>query len=424
MKVAYADCFAGAGGDMILGALLDAGLPLEQLLADLRLLGIPGWKIEAQKVARGAIGATQAIVETGEGHPHRNLAELLTLIDRAPLPAEVLDPARRILRRIAEVEAGIHREPLETVHLHELGGIDTILDVVGACAGFHRLGIEALYVSPLPLARGSIGSRHGTLPLPAPATVGLLLGAPVRVISGVEAELVTPTAAAVLTTLAAGFGDSPLMTLRAVGYGAGSRETEMPNVLRVLLGETAGAGGLISETLVTLETNIDDMPGQSLAFLIERLLEAGALDATLAPLAMKKGRPGTLVSVLCRPSDADSLTELLLRESSTLGLRRQRIERLSLPREILEVDTSFGRVRVKVAGVVSVAGTARDGGIAGAGGVAGVGGGQGRRKLSAEFDDCRALAKAKGVPLLEIERAAVAAAERVLQERKTGIAGR
>lgn len=386
MKIAYVEAVGGASGDMILGALVDAGLPIEALRTDLSRLPLGGWTLEAAKVHRGTIAATQVTVRTGEGEVERHLRDLLALLDGADLPGAVLDRSRAILQRIAEAEAAIHGEPVERVHLHELGGVDTVLDVVGAVAGFHRLGVERIHVAPLPLAHGTTESRHGTIPLPAPATLALLRGAPVRVMTGLEAELVTPTGAAVLAGLADGFGGCPLMHLGRVGHGAGSRELSIPNVLRLWLGETQAPLDMMVETLVNLKTNIDDMPAHRLAHVMDRLLARGALDVSLLPLCMKKNRVGTLVSVICREEDAERLTRHMLEETTTLGVRRQAFERLSLPREIVRVDTPHGPVRVKVARLGS-----------------GV-------KMSAEFEDCRALADASGLPLEEIERAALEAA--------------
>lgn len=388
MKIAYLEAVGGASGDMMLGALVDAGLPIETLRADLARLPLSGWSLEAAKVHRGAIAATQVTVRTGEGETHRHLRQLLALLDGADLPAPVLERARAILRRIGEAEAAIHGEPVERVHLHELGGMDTVLDVVGAVAGLHRLGVERVHVAPLPLAHGTVETRHGTMPLPAPATLALLRGAPVRLVGGLEAELVTPTGAALLAGLADGFGGCPLMHLGGVGHGAGARELPIPNVLRLWLGETGAAPGLEVETLVNLKTNIDDMPSHRLAHVMDRLLARGALDVSLLPLFMKKNRIGTLVSVICREETAGDLTRLLLEETTTLGVRRQAFERHSLPREVATVDTPHGPVRVKLARV------------------------SGAMKISAEFDDCRALADAAGCSLETIERAALEAARR------------
>lgn len=421
MKIAFIDPFAGASGDMLLGALLAAGLPIETLRADLESLRVPGWSIEASTVKRGAIAATHVDVRTedrqaGARHPEggahhanaaahdehadhrphgRALPELLALVDAAPLPDPIVEGARRVLRRLAEVEAGVHDQPVEKVHLHELGGLDTIVDVVGVLAGFHRLGVERIFVGRIPVAEGSIGSQHGTLPLPAPASLALLRDVPLRYVAGMEAELVTPTGAALLTELArgsgGGFGTCPDMTLRALGYGAGTRELPIPNVLRLWIGETreAAAGAdaaLTTEALVELACNIDDMPGEHFGFVMDLLFGAGALDVTFTPSQMKKNRPATTINVLSRPGDAGALGEILLRHTSTLGVRRSWVERLSLPRETFEVETRYGKVRVKAARLGE------------------------DLKLAAEFDDCRALAERAGVSLAEVERAAVDAA--------------
>jgi len=435
MKVAYFDLAGGASGDMILGALVDAGAPVEDLRTGLGRLGIEGWALSARPVLRGAIAATQVIVHTPEGggvrgaaaaaepqghahehghshehdhahdqphgpshdHAHgpdgptRTPDELIAILDRSGLPRNVVRRSVAVIRRIAEAEAAIHAEPVDRVHLHEVGSLDTLIDVAGAFLGLDLLGIERIHVSAFPLAHGMIDSRHGPLPLPAPATLALLRNAPVRMVSGIEAELVTPTGAAILTSAADGLGDPPPMRLQRVGHGAGSRELPFPNVLRLWLGDaTAGAAeGLISEPLVALECNMDDMPGEHFGYVMERLFAEGALDVALTPIQMKKNRPATRLWALARPHDAARLVDLILAETTTLGVRRTMLDRISLPREVVNVQTPWGEVRVKLARL----GT--------------------RRKIDPEFEDLRRLALATGIPIAEIEQAATEAASRL-----------
>ncbi|MGC8782070.1 MAG: nickel pincer cofactor biosynthesis protein LarC, partial [Anaerolineae bacterium] len=279
---------------------------------------------------------------------------------------------------------------LDHVHLHELGGVDTIVDVVGCLVGLDALGIERVYASPLPLGRGFIQAAHGQIPLPAPATVALLKGVPV-VGSDIEKELVTPTAAALLSSLAAGFGPIPAMTLLGVGYGAGGRDLPIPNLIRLMIGDQATPAHLGVESVVVLETNIDDLNPQVYDYVMARLFKAGALDVFLEPIQMKKNRPGTLLRVICRAGDTGPLPDILLAETSTLGVRQQTMARVSLRREVRTVETPYGAVRVKIATL-----------------------GDGSRRAAAEYDDCRRLAEETGATLREIQRAAEQAAERIV----------
>lgn len=385
--IAYFDCIGGASGDMILGAMLDAGLPEGALRNGLAQLNLPRLDLHCERVLKGGISAVKVDVLVPEDVPERRLPEMVEIVERSSLSDPIRQQAITILRRLGEVEARIHAEPLDQVHLHELGGLDTIADVVGALVGVHDLGIEHIFCSALPLGSGFTSSSHGKLPLPAPATLALLEGAPV-VGRDIEVELVTPSGAALLTSLAEGYGAIPPMTLRATGYGAGSRDLPFPNLLRLLLGEPPSSTGLLTETLVQLETNIDDMNPQFYDHLMQRLFEAGALDVYLSQVQMKKNRPGTVVHVLGHPPDADDLAAILFAETSTLGIRRQVITRQALPRAVQTVDTPYGKVRVKVAEWSS-----------------------GKYRAAPEYDDCHRLAVEHGVPLMEVHRAAQIAAE-------------
>jgi uncharacterized protein (TIGR00299 family) protein len=312
-------------------------------------LQLPGCSVTFERVMRGALSALQANVTTPRHAEHRHLPDLLAIIDRAAISDRVKQQARSVVQRLAEVEADIHHSPIESVHLHEVGGDDALIDIVGVLVALESMQIERVYASPVPLARGWTKSQHGALPLPAPATLALLEGVPLRYVDEVEKELVTPTGAALLKAMAHAFGGFPEMTLGRVGSGAGRRELPFPNVVRVWLGETPEPNdGLIVETLTLLETNIDDLNPQVYEYVLNRLLAAGALDVTLMPMQMKKNRPATQLTVLCRSNDADTLLPIILTETTTLGVRRSLVERVSLPRSIETVATRFGSIRVKV----------------------------------------------------------------------------
>ncbi len=386
MKIAYFDCIAGASGDMILGALLDAGLPEATLRAGLAALRLDDFELRCRQVVKSGFSATKVDVLVAEDVPARHLPEIEAIVTQSELPPAVQERAVAIFRRLGEVEASIHGTTLDQVHLHELGGVDTIVDVVGTLVGLDALGIKRVYASPLPMARGFVRGAHGPIPLPAPATMALLEGVPV-VGSDLEVELVTPTGAALLSSLAAAFGPIPAMTLRAVGYGAGGRDLPIPNVLRLLLGDQATSGDAVTETLAVLETNVDDLNPEIYDYVMARLFDAGALDVFLSPIQMKKNRPATLLRVLCQPGDAEVLTSILLAETSTLGVRQHWVTRHCLARTIHTVETPYGPVRVKVASW-----------------------GETQAKAAPEYDDCRRLAEERGVPLREVYRAAEMAA--------------
>ncbi len=376
MKVAYFDCFAGASGDMILGALIDAGLRPDDLRERLAALRLPGWQLNVRRVVKGGLAATTVEVESEAEHMERTLADIEALIAKSTLPERDRTLALRIFHRLAEAEARVHGVSPEEVHFHEVGAVDAIVDVVGAVSGLSLLGVERVHVSPLPLGRGFVHAAHGRLPLPGPAVIELLRGVPVVGVE-TEGETVTPTGAAILTTLAVSYGALPPLTIRHIGYGAGRREADHPNVLRVLIGETEMEAE--AEWLGFLETNIDDLNPQVYDHVMNRLLSTGALDVWLTPVQMKKNRPSVVVSVLCQAEKEAALSEILFRETTTLGLRRQMTERRRLPREIREVQTRFGPARVKVA----------------------FAGGRVLRAVP-EYEDCKHLAEANGVPLREV----------------------
>lgn len=348
MKTLYFDCFAGASGDMILGAMVAAGVSQRVLLRQLSLLNVQGYSIEFQTVDRSGISATYARVQTPNEHTHRHLSQVLKIIYDSQLPAGVKDRAANVFSRLAEAEARVHNEPVERVHFHEVGALDAIIDVVGAAICFDLAGIERFVCSPLHVGSGSVDMDHGRFPVPPPAVAELLKGAPVYS-TDIKGELVTPTGAAIIATVCSEFGPLPKMELHQTGYGAGTRQYEkFPNVLRVFIGETE-VETANQERLWMIETNVDDMSPQIFGHVMERSLEMGALDCYFTPIQMKKDRPGVLFSVLCRVENKEKLTEMLFAETTTLGVRSYEVERRALDREIVRVETEYGPIDVKVA---------------------------------------------------------------------------
>jgi uncharacterized protein (TIGR00299 family) protein len=386
MKIAYFDCFSGISGDMTLGALVDAGCDLAEMEAHLRRLPVPGWKISAEKVVRRGFRATQVKVESSDPQRHRSLSDILQLIERAGLPQGIAGKASGIFQLLGKAEAFVHGVPIEKVHFHEVGAVDAIVDIVGAAAGFEQLGVEDFFCSALNVGSGRVETQHGSLPVPAPATAELLRGAPTYS-NGIQRELVTPTGAAIVVTLASRFGPQPGMTVAAIGLGAGSAElAEQPNVLRLFIGEALARGDNASvneatpdEDILVLEANLDDMSPQVYGYFAERALDAGALDVFSIPVQMKKNRPGQLITVLCKPADRDKFSELLFRETTTLGVRQSSVRRRTLQREIIAVETSFGSIRMKIARL--------NGHIL---------------NVAPEFDDCQTVAAERGVPLKQV----------------------
>lgn len=386
MKIAYFDCIAGASGDMILGALVDAGLPLTALQELLAKLGLPEVEIRSRRVTKSGYGAVKVDVIIRDDVSERRLSDIEALIAGSKLPGSIKNQASGIFRQLGEIEAAIHGVTADEIHLHELGGQDTIVDVVGVLAGLDALGVERVYASALPVGRGFTQGAHGVIPLPAPATLEILKGIPVKG-TDLEMELVTPTGAILLKSLVESFGPIPAMSITTTGYGAGNRDLPIPNLLRLLIGELEGSPIGTAEPLIALETNIDDLNPEIYDHVTSLLFTAGALDVTLSPIQMKKNRPGTRVQVLCRPGDGETLSEILFSETSTLGIRKQNLERLSLARSIQPVETPYGTVRVKVAQLR-----------------------EDQVKYAPEYEDCRRLAGESGVPLREIYLAAQLAA--------------
>jgi uncharacterized protein (TIGR00299 family) protein len=358
MKTLYFDCFAGASGDMILGALVGVGLDERQLAGQLSLLGLQGYELDFGVVDRSGISATKASVRVPQEHAHRHLGDILKIIYDSGLSDGVKERAARIFSRLAEAEARVHNLPVERIHFHEVGAMDAIIDVVGACVGFEALGIERFVSSSLHVGSGMVEMAHGRFPVPPPAVAELLKDAPVYS-SDIRGELVTPTGAAIISTVSSEYGPLPKMKIERVAYGAGSREyPRFPNALRLIVGESEEAEVRLypsplhppeEEQLVMLETNIDDMAAQKFGYLMERAFELGALDCFFTPVQMKKNRPGVLVSILCRPAERDKLSELLFSETTTLGVRLSEVKRRALEREIISVETRYGAIDVKVA---------------------------------------------------------------------------
>jgi len=385
MSIAYLDCIAGASGDMILGALIDAGLDEQQLRQRLQALGLAEYELKTSRVQKGAIGATSVdVVVTGQV-AERKLADIEAIILSSDLPTSIKDASLRIFRRVIEVEAGIHGADPSEVHLHEVGATDAIVDVVGSLLGLELLGVDKVYASRLPLGHGFVDCAHGRLPVPAPATLELLKGVPV-VQYDVEGELVTPTGAAILTSLVEQFGPMPQMIVERIGYGAGKKDFPFPNVLRLLIGPGPFEAATMEEVVI-LETNLDDMNPELYEHVMDSVFEAGALDVFLQPTQGKKNRPGVLLSVLCHPQDTLRLSSLLFAETTTLGIRQKAMRRLCLDRQTVKVRTTYGEVSVKVATL-----------------------GEEIVNLSPEYEDCRRLARQTGKPLKEVYAAAQAAA--------------
>jgi pyridinium-3,5-bisthiocarboxylic acid mononucleotide nickel chelatase len=389
MKLAYLDCASGASGDMILGALVDAGVEIDLLNQTAASLGLSGCHLAAEPVRRGGFRGIQVRVDVGSAQPVRHLAEILDLVAQSGLSERAKARVERIFRRLGEAEAKVHGIPLEEVHFHELGAVDTIVDVAGAVVGFERLGVERIVASPLPVGAGRIEMVHGAVSVPAPAVAELLRGVPLAE-SKVEAELTTPTGAAILTTLAERFGPLPAMTIERIGCGAGGRElAEQPNLLRLIIGEAAeaaqvsGSPGVEADEVMLLETNIDNASGEAIGHAIDQLWRSGALDVWTTPIAMKKNRPGVLLSALCRPEDAGRLETIVFEETPTLGVRCRPVRRHILPRESHEVTTPWGTVRGKVRRLPD-----------------------GSERFSPEYESCREVAERCGVSLEEIQKAA------------------
>lgn len=389
--IGYLDCVGGLAGDMLLGALLDAGAPEDELRELPGRLGLEPVDLRIQRVERHGVGALHvAVASDGHDHPHRSWRSIREQLQRSDLESSVRDRAIAVFEALAQAEGRIHGVPHEEIHFHELGAVDTLIDVVGGVTLLDALRITSLTCSPLPMGRGTVKAAHGILPLPAPATVSLLTDAPVFGVE-LEAELVTPTGAALASTLAAAWGALPAMTLERFGYGAGSHEfAERPNLLRVLVGREASPPG-VRRDAVLIETNLDDLPAELVPDAVERCFEAGALDVWTAPVAMKKGRPGIVLSALARPDAEVAIARAMLEETTALGVRVTPVQRHELEREERMVEVAGHPVRVKIGRL------------------------EGRVvNVAPEHDDCAAVARELGVPVKSVWAGALASARGVL----------
>jgi len=408
-KVAYFDCFSGASGDMIIGSLLDAGLDFEVLKKGLAGLDFHGYELTAEKVLRSSITATKfnvVLVEEEHEHSHeslhhhRGLSEILNIINTGNIPDNVKLKSSEIFRKLGQVEAGIHGVPLEEVHFHELGAVDTIIDIVGTVFALETLKIERVYSSPLAVGSGTVKTAHGVLPVPAPATLQILANAGAPIINAPPSEnppgeLLTPTGAVLITYLASGFRQ-PKLKLEKVGYGAGNKQfSTWPNVVRIWIGEEDDAAN--DDGLVLLETNIDDMNPQIYGYLMEKLFAEKAADVWFTPIQMKKNRPAIMLSVLAPSTLEGKLSEIIMKETSTLGIRSRAVSRHMAQREIIEFDSSLGRAHAKIKRF-----------------------GQDILAVSPEYDDCRRLALEHNLPLHEVSRIVEIEARHYMAEHGKG----
>lgn len=389
MKYAYCDCFSGISGDMFLGALIDAGLPLELLRSSIDALQLPeAVDLRVEETRQGALRACSVEVLAGESHHHRHLRDISAIIEGSGLPNTVQARALAIFQILAEAEARVHGSTIEQVHFHEVGAIDSIVDIVGAAVGLDFFGIDRLYSSAVPFSGGQVQTAHGTLPVPAPATLEILVRAHAQMApSAAQVELVTPTGAAILATMAT--FERPNLVVTGVGVGAGKRKLPWPNIFRLILGESTVEAAY---PMVLLETNIDDMNPQVYGHVMEKLFQAGALDVYLTPIYMKKNRPGTLLGVVARRQDEPALARMILSETTTLGLRVQPVYRYTAQREFQTVHTPFGDVPLKV--------KLLDGKPI---------------QASPEYEDCARMAQEQGVSLAEVYAAALAQGQTILR---------
>jgi pyridinium-3,5-bisthiocarboxylic acid mononucleotide nickel chelatase len=395
MRIAYLDCASGISGDMTLGALVDAGVDLATVQAGIDSLGLPSCRLVVQETKKCGFRATQLTVEHEPEHKHRHLHHIEAMIAGSILTPRQRELALRIFGKLAEAEAKVHGTTIQKVHFHEVGAVDSIADIVGSAIAWDLLGVERIVCSPVPTGTGFVQIAHGRCSIPAPATGELLRGVPLAEFA-VEGELTTPTGAAIVAALVDEFGPLPAMTVERIGYGAGQKDFPHPNLLRLLVGETvapgtsryAASGGtaaaaMVRDSIVLLETNLDDATGEAIGYAAEHLRKAGALDVSWTPLAMKKNRPGVLLAVQCRPADAEPLAAILFRETTALGVRRSTIERMTLPRRSVTVETTYG----PIAGIVA---TLPDG----------------SERFSPEYDACAKIAAERSLPLETVQNAA------------------
>ncbi len=390
MTLLFLDTFSGISGDMMLGLLVDLGVELNVIETELARLPLSGYHLERRPEKRHGIGGTriEVICDAGASQPARTWSGIDGMLADSSLDAPVRDMARRIFRRLGEAEAQVHQVSLDEVHFHEVGAVDAIVDIVGSAVGLHLLGAREIHCAPLPLSSGMIRGSHGAMPLPAPATLQLLQGQPVRN-AGSERELVTPTGAAIAREVAQ-FGAMPEMIIGRIGYGVGGWQLEdRPNLLRGIVGTKSATDGFERDTVTVIESHLDDSSPEWLGALIDRLMSNGALDAGFTPLQMKKNRPGSSLTVVARSHDAPRLAELILHESSAIGVRMHETRRMKLRREAADVQTDCGEATVKL-----------------------IFHGQQLLRIAPEYDSCRKLAESTGRPLPEVYRVVTAAANR------------
>lgn len=388
MKTLFIDGFAGVSGDMLLGALIDAGADAANIRTQLSTMPLTGYSLTTAKVVKNGISATKVYIDSEETGQHRHLRDILHLLDSSSLSARVRERSSRVFGALAAAEAKVHNIPVERVHFHEVGSVDSVIDIVGSVLALELLGVEDIVCSPLPLGSGFVRCAHGILPLPAPAAVELLAGVPVTPCS-ITGETVTPTGAALVKTLSREFGRQPPMVIERVGYGAGTADREAPNVVRVILGTATEQRYSKQASLWVVETNIDDMNPEFFPYIMDRCLSAGAVDIYVTPVLMKKGRPGHLLSVLCPAEPLETVADILLRESSSLGVRYYPVDRRKLLREIIPVDTRYGVINIKV-------GRHPDTGAV--------------LNLAPEWEDCKEAAQGGDIPVKTVYDAAKTAA--------------
>jgi len=383
MKIAYFDCFSGISGDMAVGALLDAGLKIEILEKELKKLGLSGYQLEVSKVVKKGISATKFMVKIKEEGVERRFKDILTILEKSKLDEEIKKETKKIFFNIAQAESKIHQKDIDRIHFHEIGGLDSIIDITSVVIGIKTLGIEEIHSSALPVGRGFIKCAHGVIPVPAPATLELLKNIPTYN-GGIESEMITPTGAAIIGTLAKSFGERPLMKIERIGYGAGEKEFSIPNLLRVSIGEKILEDenlkdGYVGDEAVLIETNIDDMNLEFYDYIMDQLFSQGALDVFLTPIQMKKNRPAHMLSIIVYEQDLKEILEVLFSESTTLGVRIREIKRLRLAQQNFITETKYGKIRVKV-GIFK-------GEI---------------KNIAPEYEDCKKMAKQHQVPLKEV----------------------
>ncbi len=375
MKVIYFDNFNGISGDMILGALFDAGLTFSDWKKEIDKLNLIGFEIEIKKKEKRGIVGTDFKIKIHDEKTERKGVELIEIVEKSSLSDCIKEKSIKILNRIIDAESKIHNEKREDIHLHEIGGIDTIIDIVGSIVGLEILGIDKVFSSLIPIGSGKIKTSHGIFPVPAPATAELLKGFPVYS-NGVIGEITTPTGAAIITSIASSFGEFPQMKIEKVGYGLGKKDFEIPNILRVFIGEFFE--NYLKNYNILIETNIDDMNPEILGFLMEKAFSLGALDIFFTPIFMKKNRPAYKLSILCEEKDKSSILDLIFKETSSIGVRITKVEKVFLKREIKEINTKFGKVRLKISYFL------------------------GEKKFTPEYEDLKKISQEKNIPLKKV----------------------